>query len=415
LQDHSHLICNCHGEREITLEILPAVESKSEVFTRDQAEVWTNALTRIGRKIASLEPLEGILDCVVSMAIQLLDCDAAALGLWDIERKGLIIKAFAPSELAPRDSTLWRGTVYDAAQGTKPRLIAKGEYWDCPILGDRVKTGAMTPLVLDGESLGAFWIVRLREESFREEDLNGLESLSDQAVIALQHALMAVQLQSLAVIEERARIAREMHDGLAQILGFLSLEMQTLMTLVRHGKYQKVIDELVRARQRIDEAHHEVRENIISLRTTLSNHEGLLTALSEYLREFSIQTGIEARIVSRCQNHVPISPLAEAQLVRIIQEALANIRKHASASRVELFFSIGDGYLQVTILDDGKGFVVEERDRHFGLRTMTERAQSVGGELSISSAPGTSTKVEIRIPLVNHSAEVSDPMISVWR
>jgi nitrate/nitrite-specific signal transduction histidine kinase len=398
------------------LEIISTFEDKRRVFACDRAEVWTNALTRIGRRIASLDPLEGILNYIVSVAVHLLDCDAAVLGLWDVECQGLIIKAFAPSELAPQVNTLWGGIIYDAAKEARPRIITKEKCWDCPMLGKEIKTGAMTPLILDGESLGALWVVRLRRDPFREEDLSRLESLSDQAVIALQHALMAAQLQSLAVIEERARIAREMHDGLAQILGFLSLEMQALETLMHQEKYQNVMEELVVARRRIDEAHHELRENIISLRTTLSNHEGLLLALDDFLSEFSIQTGIEAQVVSRCpQNQIPISPLAETQLVRIIQEALANVRKHASASHVELEISVCDGWLKVAILDNGKGFIVAERDRHFGLQTMCERAQSVGGELDISSDNGNGTRVEIRIPLVDHYAEVEDPLMQVWR
>jgi signal transduction histidine kinase len=395
------------------LQKLRTIGEKHKMFAYDQSEIWTDALTKIGRKIASLEPLEVILDCVVSMAINLLDCDVAMLGLWDIEREGLIIKAFAPSELAPQDYILLRGTVYDAAKGTRSRVISREEVRDCPIFGNTVKTAAMTPLVLDGESQGAFWIARFRGELLRGEDLGRLESLSDQAVIALQHTLMAVQLQSLAVIEERSRIAREMHDGLAQILGFLSLEMQTLATLMNQEKYQRVIDELDLARQRIDDAQHEIRENIISLRTTLSNHEGLSTALEEYLMEFSGQTGIEAHVVSCCQPHIPISPMAETQLVRIIQEALANVRKHASASRVELNLSVHDDHLIVTILDNGKGFVVVEKDHHFGLHTMSERAQSVGGELSIFSKAGTGTKVRIRIPLIDHCIGMEEPVMRV--
>jgi signal transduction histidine kinase len=384
------------------LQILPTTVGIKKIFVHDQAEIWTEALTRIGRKIASLEPLEVILDCVVSVAIDLLDCDVAMLGLWDIDRKGLIIKAYAPSELPPQDNPLRRGAIYNAAKGTRSRTITNGGTWDFPSLGNEARSVAITPLVLDGESQGAFWIVRFGGKLFGKEDLDRLENLSDQAVIALQHTLMAAQLQSLAVIEERARIAREMHDGLAQILGFLSCEMQTLATLMNQEKYQKVIDELDLARKRIDDAHHEIRENIISLRTTLSNHEGLSTALKEYLVEFSIQTGIEAHVVSFCQPHIPISPLVETQLVRIIQEALANVRKHALACRVELNLSVCDDNLIVTILDNGKGFVVAEKDRHFGLSIMSERAQSVGGELSISSKDGIGTKVEIRMPLVDH-------------
>src|SRR5690606_24243078 len=102
-------------------------------------------------------------------------------------------------------------------------------------------------------------------------DLIWLESMSDQIEIAIQHGLMTSQIQSLSIIEERGRIAREMHDGLAQVLGYLNLQVQALESYLMQGKSQRLRDELQQMRDAIQTANADVRENILSLRTTLAD------------------------------------------------------------------------------------------------------------------------------------------------
>jgi signal transduction histidine kinase len=255
--------------------------------------------------------------------------------------------------------------------------------------------------LLDGRSFGGLWVARQAGEGFTPEDLLGLEHLADQAVIAIEHALMAARLQSLAVTEERSRIAREMHDGLAQVLGYLSLEMQTLDALVRQKDQEAVLAELQQARRHILEAQADVRENILSLRTTLAGDLGLIPALRQYAEEFEVQTGIAARVGGDVEDVSRLSPLAEAQLVRVVQEALANVRKHARAEQVLVQLTPRNGCLRVTVSDDGQGFDAQAIGRtHFGLQTMRERAESVGGGLTVTSAPGTGTQVELWLPFV---------------
>ena len=381
---------------------------QAQTAARQSAENWTDGLVSVSRRIAGLEEVDTVLEEVAGLARRLLHGDMAALGLWDDAGARLELKccATAAGATSACSKELCSSHVRKAVQAGHshrwPEDAGDGaDLWVCPTLNRAVGAAAVVPLLLDGRSLGGLWVARQAGEGFTPEDLLGLERLADQAVIAIEHALMAARLQSLAVTEERSRIAREMHDGLAQILGYLSLEMQTLDALVRQKDQEAVLAELRQARRHILEAQADVRENILSLRTTLAGDLGLIPALRQYAEEFEVQTGIAARVGGDVEDVSRLSPLAEAQLVRIIQEALANVRKHARAEQVLVQLTPRNGCLRVTVSDDGQGFDAQAIGRsHFGLQTMRERAESVGGGLTVTSAPGTGTQVELWLPFV---------------
>jgi signal transduction histidine kinase len=263
-----------------------------------------------------------------------------------------------------------------------------------------VKTAAVIPLQVDDNVVGGLWVARFTDLFFSKLQLRDLGYLADQVIIALQQATMAAQLQSVAIVEERSRIAREMHDGLSQILGYLGLQLQTIQLLIDQGNLVQAMAELQKTQDNVRLAHADVRENILSLRTTLSGSAGLIPALQEYLCEFGIQTGIEAQLFDETGGMVELSPLAEVQLVRILQEALTNVRKHAQAGQVHVRLRRDNGFLLVQVYDDGQGFVIPavERQAHFGLDTMRERAEAVGGRLKIESAPRQGTELSLWIP-----------------
>jgi signal transduction histidine kinase len=276
-----------------------------------------------------------------------------------------------------------------------------GSPWICPVLKKEICSAAIVPLQLDSRPVGVIWVGRYNAIPFKPTDVMGLERLADDAVIAIEHATMGSRLQSLAVTEERGRIAREMHDGLAQILGYLSVQMQTLESLAQQGKTEAMSRELRQARERIRVAQSDVRENILSLRTTLGGQAPLIPSLREYVEEFEIQTGIHAELHSAVEDAPPLSPIAEAQLARIVQEALTNTRKHSNANRVEVQVDCAGNELRVLICDDGIGMNLGSTKYHFGLQTMRERAASVGGRATIDSTVGKGTQVQVWIPLLS--------------
>ncbi len=207
------------------------------------------------------------------------------------------------------------------------------------------------------------------------------------------------QVRRLAILEERDRLAREMHDSLGQVLGFVNLKTKVAEDLIIRGRAPEAGQELSQMREAVQDAYEEVRQAILSLRTT-PQAVGLLASLQEYAGRLREQTGLDVRIESADGLRLPSA--VEAQVIRIVQEALTNVRRHAQAKHVTVRFAREGGGATVTITDDGKGFNVADveaaKGMRFGLLTMRERAESIGGALTISSTPGTGTSVRLRIP-----------------
>ncbi len=384
---------------------------RAALFAKAQAlqvsESWTEALVDISRRIANLEDVDQILRTLAHSARRLLRADIAALALWNEDETRLEIRCAAlPDGVSFENSgRIETPHLLSAARKTEPSLFPQNaasspDPWICPALRREIQSAAIVPLCLDAQPIGIFWVGREAYAAFSAGDLSGLERLAAQAVIALEHALMASRLQSLAMMEERGRIAREMHDGLAQVLGYVGIELQTIEALTRLGEHEAVLRELQQARHNIQIAQADVRENILSLRTTLSNEKGLIPALQEYVEEFGIQTGIQMQFLCSLPNDPALSPLAEAQLIRIIQEALANVRKHARAEHAQVRLTQRNGSLRVIISDDGIGFECAGKRGHYGLLTMRERAEAAGGGLTVTSQQGKGTQVETWMPVL---------------
>lgn len=211
------------------------------------------------------------------------------------------------------------------------------------------------------------------------------------------------RMQSLAVVEERERLAREMHDGLAQSLGYLLLKVRSAAELMGSPSSPRAAAALAEAEKITAEAFREVRQSIFGLRTMVTRSLGLVPTLAEYLHDFSQQSGVAVDLRLGDEGRFRLSPDQEVQLIRIIQEALANVWKHAEARHASVSLEATPEGLEVTIADDGCGFdpaEVRARGRGcFGLQTMEERAADVGGALRVESAPGKGTRVVARFPV----------------
>lgn len=378
---------------------------KEEALVLNEAiEQWVNTLVDIGHRVSTMDDVEGVLPLVVNSARDLLRTEFAALGMWDQQEGRFEVRCVAgrsedndgrlhyryPPHHGPTCGELGCGCLDDIAADLY-RDLGLGHEPDGNIACLSV------PLLMEEEVVGV--LLAGRREPFPESAVVVLESLANQAVIAVEHAVMAQRVRSLAVLDERTRIAREMHDGLAQILGFLNLEMQALEARVRQNRVDETIAELRKARARILEAHADVRENILSLRTALSGDGGPITALEDYLRDFGAQTGVTVRLSGDIGDQTPLSSMAQVQLVRIVQGALVNVRRHAHAANVWVSFASHGDDLSVLVEDDGVGFDRGAVQADIGLQSMRERAESIGGSLTIDSAAGRGTRVRLTVPL----------------
>lgn len=383
---------------------------ESQIQARRTAENWTEALVNINRRIL-LHHVDDILIDIVCAIRSLLQADFVGLGIQNQESRALELKCYVnetESRLVTLDApavgnplirrTMETATSYRSSSD-EPQEWLEGVGFHTV---QNTKAMAVVPLTMEKTTIGALWIARYESHLFSDTDLVLLESMADQVIIAIQHGLLTAQLQSLSIIEERARIAREMHDGLAQVLGYLNLQVQTLSTLLHQEKYEHLKDELNQMRQAVQVAHADVRENILSLRTTLAQGKGLVQAVKEYLIEFGIQTGIRTEFDYAGEGELNLSSIADVQLVCILQEALTNVRKHSRATYVKVVVSKeswnGGEKICMRVHDNGIGFTPASSRRNFGLQTMRERAEGVNGTLIIQPNPGYGTSIECRLP-----------------
>jgi signal transduction histidine kinase len=203
--------------------------------------------------------------------------------------------------------------------------------------------------------------------------------------------------------EERVRIARELHDGMAQVLAYVNTKAQAVQEYLRSGRPEQAEQHLEQLAAAAREVYTDAREGIFGLRSGSGPEVPFARALGSYLETWSEQTGIEVEAQGLGESPLPLGMVAELQLLRIVQEALSNVRKHARARRVSLVCSRQPERVEIIVIDDGQGFDPEHTVRRgfprFGLATMRERAEAVGGRLEVESTPGAGTRVRVSLPV----------------
>lgn len=262
------------------------------------------------------------------------------------------------------------------------------------------------PILSHGNVLGSLYLTEKEGATeFDASDQMRLERFATQAALAIENARLHNRIQALAIAQERERIAREMHDSLAQVLGYVNTKAQAAQELLRGGQTDRASAQIGQLAAAARNAYADVRENILGLRTSLEKERDFLDTLQDYLERWQDQSGIAVTLdaPADASKAVALTPLAELQFLRIIQEALTNVRKHAGATEARVRIHVGDEWVDGVIEDNGVGFDPATMRRtifpRFGLATMRERAESVGGSLLIESDPGNGTRVVARVPL----------------
>ncbi len=238
---------------------------------------------------------------------------------------------------------------------------------------------------------------------FEEGDEETLNRFAAVAAVAIENGRLHRQVQALAITEERQRIAREMHDSLAQVLGYVNTKAQATQVLLERGQTERAAEHLQQMAETARAAYADVREGILSLRTSLDPGRGFVNTLEDYLAVWQEQSGVTTELYGIGNLNGQLSDLAEVQLLRIVQEALTNIRKHTAATHVQIRFGLDDDHVVTTIADNGAGF--PDRDSaqrglpRFGMSTMRERAESLDGSFNVDSRSGQGTRITVRLPM----------------
>lgn len=257
------------------------------------------------------------------------------------------------------------------------------------------------PILCSGPFRGNLYLSdKVSHPEFTVEDEESLVRFATTAAIAIDNAYLHRRMNDLAVSEERLRIAHEMHDGLAQVLAYVNTKAQVVREHLKKGRNDEASKHLDQLASAAREIYADVRESIIGLRSAAMPGKSAADSLRDYVATWEAQNGIACRVHLDADLRLPAG--AELQVLRIVQEALANVRKHARARHADIHVEHRDSRIRISVQDDGIGFNPAELGRsefpRFGLSTMRERAESVGGLFQLDSIPGQGTKVTIEVP-----------------
>jgi two-component system nitrate/nitrite sensor histidine kinase NarX len=253
----------------------------------------------------------------------------------------------------------------------------------------------IVPLRSSNRTFGALTLIQKTDIQFSLERKEFISCLGNQLGMAVENSHYQLEIERLAILEERSRIARDLHDSLAQTLGWLNLKMDLLMQTLDAGNIPQTREEAFHLQQVVGQACFEVRESIDELRAQPPTR--FIEAVSSYVSEFSQRTGLPVNLNMDDECH--LDPMAVTEGLRILQEALTNVYKHARARSVVVSITSKDDVVEIAIQDNGAGFnPAQLREGHFGLQIMQERAERVHGNFQLQTGPGLGTHIRVRLP-----------------
>jgi two-component system, NarL family, sensor kinase len=263
---------------------------------------------------------------------------------------------------------------------------------------DGLRFHASIPLYTRRQKLGVLNVASLEWRELSPGDLRLLHTIGDMLSIAIERAQLFARSVELGAVEERNRLARELHDTLAQGMTAVGLQMESVDALLESGaSAARARESLARALALNRSNLADVRRSVLDLRAATLGGRSLAQALQALARSRSRPPTIKVAVVGANQ---PLPAALEVGLYRIISEALTNVERHAQAERARVRLTITPERVRCTISDDGAGFNPEAvPEGHFGLVGMNERAKLLGGTLQLASAPGRGTRLSINVPV----------------
>ncbi len=363
----------------------------------------TRALQRLTSAVAGSLDLQETLEHALTAARQLFGADRAAIYMFDPEASK--ISPVAAHGLSADYLQSVRARYETPAEEQPPELPTDYRYiadaTTDPRMGPLRQAAAregfrsmlFVTLRYRGEARGIFVLYHNEVRTYSETEIGLVRTFGEQAAIAIEHARLFEESRRLAVVDERNRLARELHDSVTQSLFSMSLIARALPDLLDRDTR--------RARERIDRlselangALAEMRSLIFELRPAALEQEGLAAAITKYAAAFESREGIKVQLNVVRERRLPLDQ--EEALFRIAQEALNNVAKHAQATAVAVELDFDDGCTTLRVRDNGVGFDPNAQPagrRGFGMTSMRERATLAGATLRVESAPGAGTEV----------------------
>lgn len=383
------------------------LEERNQEIERRRAEL--EALYEADEVVRQHLKLDQVLQALVDVAVAVLKADHSAVLMWDERQNKLVPRAARGFSTALLDIL-----TYERGKGLAGYVLDKGEVvitqdavndprrsLERPevvaaALAEGVRSFILLPVKIHGEIFGVFNASSNRPNAFGEEEQRLFSSLAQRAALAISNAQLYEQARELAALEERNRLARDLHDSAKQ-KAFAALAQLGAANGLVEKKPEDAHLHLTEAEGLVHEVLQEIDTIVQELHPAALQAYGLSNAAREFAYDWGARHNIEIDVQIESQIVLPLE--IEQAVYRIIQEALTNISRHSRANKAKLLLLYDPNKLRVEVSDDGQGFDLQKVHAGLGLYSMRERAEKIKGELLIESDRNSGTRVRLILPL----------------
>jgi len=369
------------------------------------------ALYQADEKILRSVTLNQIFQTLVDVSVSILKADRSLVFAWNEEKRKVmprVSRGFKPETLAVLNYDMDEGIIGIAIKtGTAVIAsdLAKAALRDdikAAIEKEGIQSFAHFPIIVDGKVVAIFNVAYTRSNALNKDSARLFTALVNRAALSIANMELFEQTKDLAVMEERNRLARDLHDSAKQKAFAALAQLGTVNAMANHIE-QEVSPHLIEAETLIYEVIQELNFLIQEIYPIALQEKGLQTTLREYIFEWEHRNDAIVNLTIQNERDLPLE--TEQAVYRVIQEALANIARHSGAKRADISLVYNHEVLQVVIADDGIGFDMNQKAKGMGFRSMRERIGSIRGTLQVQSAPGQGTRLIIQIPTRNGAGD----------
>lgn len=390
-------------------ELEQRVRQKTAALRTEQQRLA--ALYEVSALVAKAQSLDDLAQAFVKSVRQIADADAVVLRWTDDSARRYLLLASdgLPAAIAGAEQCLMSDTCFcgqaqhqDGPQVMQfhrhpPSMPPMEGHKACDQLG--YASLLSVPVRAQQRLLGEIDLFYRIKQVQDDDQYALLDTLAGHLAAAMESLRSAALEREAAVSQERAFLARELHDSIAQSLAFMKIQLQLLRSALQSGKEEKIDKVVGELDAGVKESLADVRELLLHFRTR-TQEQDIEPALRSTVQKFELQSGLTVDLVFQ-EHGQPLDPDVQIQVLHIVQEALSNVRKHAHASRVRVVVDSLPRW-RFVIADDGRGYdstvVAEDGQTHIGQQIMRERAAAIGGRLLVVTHPGDGVRVTLELP-----------------
>ncbi len=380
---------------------------RERTFALEERNREMEALYQADEKILRNVSLNQVFQTLVDVAVDMLNADRSVVFAWDEKQTRVVprvSRGFSPETLKVLEFAKGEGIIGKVLEAGQPVIVRQIELNEFrpdirkALIAEGIRSFAHIPIVVDRKIVAVFNVGFTKPNLIGDDTTRLFSALTHRASISIANMELFEQTKDLAVMEERNRLARDLHDSAKQ-KAFAALAQLGTVRGILNGNGNSVSIHLNEAENLVSDVIQELTFLVQEIYPIALQDKGLSAALRDYIYEWENRNDTTIQLVNRSERRLPLE--MEQALYRVTQEALANVARHSRARRVDISLVYNRDTVQLSLSDDGCGFEVETKSYGMGLRSIRERVSSIRGTVQIQSAPGHGTRILVQAPIKN--------------